>query len=167
MIHSVWLIFVQEVQFWLNTPVSHSHLLILFMLLSGWCLFLQPQWYSVFAGCRQRNSKQACLFGFTGTALLLSPRFWVFVRYTVKLTSSACPTSLAVEQKLGLGQSAKCDSHSSASFDHQVFVYIILPDWAMKTSCHNFPLCSLLRQKFLLLQVSSFVCLEPAGEINL
>lgn len=25
------------------------------------------------------------------------------------------------------------------------FVYMILPDWAMKTSCHNFPLCSLLR----------------------
>lgn len=142
MIHSVWLIFVQEVQFCFNPPVSHSHLLILLVLLSGWCLFLQPQWYSVFAGCRQRNSKQSCLFGFSRTALLLSPRFWVFGWYAVRLTSTpACPTSLAEEQKLGLGQSAKCDSHSSASFHHQVFC-LILPDWAMKTSCHNFPLCS-------------------------
>lgn len=47
------------------------------------------------------------------------------------------------------------------------FVCIILPDWAMKTSCHNLPLCSLLRQKLLLLQMSSFVPLEQTGEINL
>lgn len=36
---------------------------------------------------------------------------------------SLCPTPLALEQKLlGLGESAECDSHSSAPFGCQVFL---------------------------------------------
>lgn len=94
-------------------PVNHSTLpvlLLLLTLLSAWCLVAkhamvakQPTWCGAFAGCRLRNSRQLCPYGWFQHRSPLSITAIPSVCWTC--TPNACPAPIPRKQELlGLGK---------------------------------------------------------------
>lgn len=141
---------MQEVQFWLNTPVSHptspSHPRSVGA--SLWMAFVSAATAvrCVLAAGRGIPSRHPCLFGFSRTALSLSPMCWVFERRAPLMLPVLLflhwSWSFLVWDNL-LNVILTLPHHLAV----RVFVCIILPGQAMKTPCHSFALWCLLTQK--------------------